>query len=596
MTEQSFDLAALREAYASGVDPVSTIDLVYGRIEAANDPGIFLSLVPREVATRFARALGAYDAGKPLWGIPFAVKDNIDAIALPTTAACPAFTYQPTQNAFAVQCLIDAGAILIGKTNLDQFATGLVGVRTPYPAPKNAFDPAIVPGGSSSGSAVAVARGLVSFALGTDTAGSGRVPAALNNIVGLKPSVGAISTSGVVPACKTLDCVSIFAGCVDDAWRVFEVMSRVDTNDPFQRALPLGTPAPATRLRIGAPRGEDLEFFGDDAAAAAWVVARAQLRGMGAEITEIDMRPLLAAAKLLYDGPWIAERHAALRGFLATNAADVLPVTRGIIEVANRFSATDAFEAAYQLRAIQHDSLRMWEGIEALAVPSIPRAPTVDDLARDPIGPNAQLGRWTNFVNLLDMSALALPAPFRADGFPAGITFIGPHGADAILAGIGRDYHAASGAGMGTRRAPPPVFNVKEVVAPNDEIELVVVGAHLSGMALNGELTSIGGRLSRAVTTEPCYKFYALAGGPPKRPGLLRVAPGKGASIQTEVWTLSPASFARFAANIPAPLGIGTLRLADGTQAKGFLVEPEGLDGATDITSSGGWRSFIAST
>ena len=591
MTDIGFDLAALREGYAAGLDPVAVIDAVYDRIEAAGDPGIFISLSPRETARAAARALGAFDAKKPLWGAPFAVKDNIDVAGLPTTAACPTFARAPTEHAFAVRRLIDAGAIPIGKTNLDQFATGLVGVRTPYPVPKNAFDPAIVPGGSSSGSGVAVARGLVSFALGTDTAGSGRVPAALNNIVGLKPSLGAISVRGVVPACKSLDCVSVFAGCVDDAWRVFEALAAPDARDAFQRRVEIGAPgSPPPKWQCGVPRVEDLEFYGDTAAARAWDLALAVLADIGAELVPIDMRPFLKAAAFLYDGPWIAERHAALRGFLRTNADDALPVIRGIVGGAARFSASDAFEAMYALREIAAVAAQAMAAIDALAVPSVPRAPSVAELKRDPLGPNTQLGRWTNFVNLLDMAALAAPGPFRPDGLPAGATFIGPRGSDARLAGIGRLFHARAGVGMGARQTPTP--RPVSFVDAREKIELVVVGAHMSGLPLNHELRGLGGVFSRAVQTRPCYRLYELPGGPPRRPGMIRRADG--AAVACEVWSLAPEAFARFVAGIPAPLGIGTVLLSDGTAPKGFLAEPEGVADARDITEFGGWRAFAA--
>ncbi len=588
----NFNLAALRDAYGRGLDPVSVVAEVYARIATANDPGIFISLTPEGDANDMARALGAFSPNRPLWGVPFAVKDNIDLAGLATTAACPAFAYRPTESAFAVQRLIDAGAIPIGKTNLDQFATGLVGVRTPYAVPKNAFDAAIVPGGSSSGSGVAVARGLVSFALGTDTAGSGRVPAALNNIVGLKPSLGAISVRGVVPACKSLDCVSIFAGCVDDAWDVFEAMRLRDPLDAFQREIAPGIPGQlAPQWRCGVPGKRDLEFFGDENAAAAWELARGTLAEIGAMPVEIDMRPFLEAARLLYEGPWIAERHAALREFLRTNADDLLPVTRAIVDGANKFSASDAFDAIYRLREISLATSGVMASIDALCVPSAPRAPTIEDVARDPLGPNAQLGRWTNFVNLLDLSALASPGPFRPDGLPAGVTFIGRRGADSRLASIGRAFHARAGAGMGKARAPVPEPIARQ--DSGDQIEIVVVGAHMSGMALNHELLALDAEFSRRAATRPSYRLYALAGGPPRRPGMIRCADGDGGAIECEVWRLSPDNFGRFVAKVPAPLSIGTILLADGSAPKGFLAEPEGLSGATDITRYGSWRAFV---
>jgi allophanate hydrolase len=596
MKDLSLGLQALRQTYAEGTDPVAVVDEVYARIAAANDPGIFITLLPQEAAQAAARALGPHDGSKPLWGIPFAVKDNIDVAGLPTTAACPAFAYNAPAHAFAVAQLIAAGAICIGKTNLDQFATGLVGVRTPYPIPRNTFDADIPPGGSSSGSGVAVAAGLVSFALGTDTAGSGRVPAALNNIVGLKPSVGAVSIRGLVPACKSIDCISVFARSVDDAWEIYRLMAAADELDPFQHplTLPQALPAPPPELRVGVPRAQDLEFFGDGAAEAAWDAAMELLAAQGASFTEIDMRPFLEAASLLYDGPWVAERHAAMRAFMATNADDVLPVTRGIVEGALRFSATDAFDARYRMTELAHATRPVWGQIDLLCVPSIPGIPTLADLKRDPLTPNARLGRWTNFVNLLDLCALAVPGPFRSDGLPAGVTLIAPHGQDDRLAGLGRVLHARARVPVGaTGQSLPPAKAPRSVAA--DEIEVVVVGAHLSGMALNGELAALDARFLRAVATEPNYRLYALTGGPPRRPGLLRVAPATGHAIATEVWAMSAAAFGRFVASIPAPLGFGTIELADGTRPKGFLVEPEGLVGAEEISRFGGWRGYIAS-
>ena len=413
------DIRGLHEAYARGLDPVAVMESVFDAIDKAADPGIFISLVDRKAARRAVGKLGRFDAAsKPLWGIPFAVKDNIDVAGMPTTAACPAFAYTPKASAAAVERLVAAGAIPIGKTNLDQFATGLVGVRTPYPVPRNAFDPTIVPGGSSSGSAIAVARGIVPFALGTDTAGSGRVPAGLNNIVGLKPSVGAVSTRGVVPACSTLDCVSVFAGTVDDAWAVYAVMAGEDAADPFSRPIALGalTPAPPAPV-IGIPRPADQKFFGDAAARAAWRASLKVLKEQGATFVEIDMTPFNETAALLYEGPWVAERYAAVAPFLAKHRRDMHPVTRQIVEKAKGFSAADAFTGIYRLEALKRATEPVWRRIDALAVPTAPCAPTLAEVVADPIGPNARLGTYTNFVNLLGLAAIAVPGP-HAQGRP----------------------------------------------------------------------------------------------------------------------------------------------------------------------------------
>ena len=591
---QPLDRVRLHAAYAAGLDPVAVIDQTFAAIAAADDPGIFISLADPATARAAAAALPPFDPVRlPLWGIPFAVKDNIDVAGLPTTAGCPAFAYRPDAHATAVARAIAAGAIPVGKTNLDQFATGLVGVRTPYPVPRNAIDPALVPGGSSSGSAVAVARGLVGFALGTDTAGSGRVPAGLNNVVGLKPSLGSVSTAGVVPACRTLDCVSVFAGTVDDAWAVYAAIAGDDPGDPFARPLPLVPPGPVPpHVVVGVPDEAGLLFHGDSEAAAAWQACLADLAAEGCILRPVDMAPFFETARLLYEGPWVAERHAAMRDFLAAAPQAVHPVTRGIVEGAGRFSATDAFVGLYRLQALRAATAPVWQAIDMLAVPTAPIAPTLADLEADPLGPNARLGTYTNFVNLLDLAALAVPGRFRADGRAAGATLIGPRGSDGRLAALGRLLHARAAVGIGATGRPLPQ-PVAPVVA-DDGIELAVVGAHLSGMALNPHLVAAGGRFVRAGLTEPCYRLFALHGGPPHRPGLLRVA-ADGGAIAVEVWSLPPDGFARFVAAIPPPLGIGTLRLADGSRPKGFLAEPAGLEGARDITGYGGWRAYAAS-
>ena len=590
------DIRGLHEAYARGLDPAAAVESVFDAIGKAADPGIFISLVDRKAARRAAGKLGRFDpTSKPLWGIPFAVKDNIDAAGLPTTAACPAFAYAPKASATTVERVLAAGAILIGKTNLDQFATGLVGVRTPYPVPRNAFDPAIVPGGSSSGSAIAVARGLVPFALGTDTAGSGRVPAGLNNIVGLKPSVGAVSNRGVVPACSTLDCVSVFAGTVDDAWAVYAVMAGEDKGDPFSRPIALDRPGPVPpHPLIGIPRPTDQKFFSDAAAKAAWRAGVKALKALGADLIQVDMAPFNEVAALLYEGPWVAERYAAIGPFLAKHALEVHPVTRRIIDKAKAFSAADAFAGLYRLEALKSATEPVWRGIDALAVPTTPCAPTLAEVAADPIGSNSRLGTYTNFVNLLDLAAIAVPGPLRKDGRPAGITFIGPRGRDAQLASLARVFHVVTASTIGATGRPLPPLEPLPKAAPAGTVELVVVGAHLSGLALNHELRMLGGIFLRTVETEPSYELYALPGGPPERPGLVRVAAGTGHAIAAEVWALPVKGFGRFVAGIPAPLGVGTLLLADGTQPKGFLCEAEAIRSARPISSFGGWRAYLA--
>ena len=588
----------LHSAYAEGRDPADVVAAVFDAIAAADDPGIFLALVDRGAAEAAARALGPFDpVTKPLWGIPFAVKDNIDVAGMPTTAGCPGFAYVAEKTAFAVERLIAAGAILIGKTNLDQFATGLVGVRTPYPVPRNAMDPALVPGGSSSGSAVAVARGLVTVALGTDTAGSGRVPAALNNIVGLKPSVGAVSAAGVVPACRTLDCISVFALTVHDAWRAYETMAVYDVEDAYARPIELGRPALPASLRVGIPNAGSREFYGDAIAAAAFRAALGDLTASGVpvEIVEIDLAPFRDVAELLYAGPWVAERYQAIRDCMERRAEDLHPTTRAIIGKAPDYTAADAFAGQYRLADLRRRTESVWTRIDYLLVPTIPTLYTLADLAADPFTPNARLGTYTNFVNLLDLAALTVPGRFREDGRPAGVTLIGPRGSDAGLAALGARLHEKAGLKLGaTAFALPPAAATAAVAKPPGWIEVVVVGAHMSGLPLNRELTALGGVHLRSGKTEATYRLYALPGGPPHRPGLIRVAPDGGAAIETEVWALSPAAFGTFVSGIPQPLGIGTVQLADGTRPKGFLVEAVAVDGAEDITALGGWRAFVA--
>ncbi|GGK45515.1 hypothetical protein GCM10011322_35870 [Salinarimonas ramus] len=443
---------ALHARYEAGESPLAILDEIEAAIAALDDPGIFLARPDAESMRATARALPAFDPARfPLWGVPFAVKDNIDVAGLPTSAACPAFAYVPERTAPVVERLLAAGALLVGKTNLDQFATGLVGVRTPHPVPRNAFDKTRVPGGSSSGSAVAVAQNLCTFSLGTDTAGSGRVPAGLNNLVGLKPTVGALSTRGVVPACRSLDCVSIFALSIADARRAFDVARGFDVEDPFSRAL---SSAPASAItRVAIPRPEDLHFFGDAAAARAWEAGVARLAALGVAIVEHDVAPLLDCAKLLYDGPFVAERRAAIGGFFETHAQAIHPVTRAIVASADRFSAVDAFEGMYALRRYARVAQALFEEVDALAVPTAPLFPTLADLEADPIVPNSRLGTYTNFVNLLDLAALAVPGPFRADGLPAGTTLVAPAGHDSRLADLGARLFPGVGGVAGERLA-----------------------------------------------------------------------------------------------------------------------------------------------
>lgn len=594
--EQPETIAAIVTAHRAGtLTPAETIARTYQRIRDYNDPAVFISLRDEKDAIAEAEKLAARAdaADLPLYGIPVAVKDNIDALGFPTTAACPAFSYNPTHDSTAVERLRAAGAIVIGKTNLDQFATGLVGVRSPYGIPKNSIRDDLIPGGSSSGSATAVGAGLVPLSLGTDTAGSGRVPAMLNNIVGLKPSLGMISTAGLVPACRTLDCISVFALTVDDAALALSVMAGPDQADPFSRDRPLGALAPfPANLRLGVPRNGQLIFFGDKTSEAAYADALKRWAALGATLVEFDLEPFYETARLLYEGPWVAERYLVIKNLLASAPDSIHPVTREITAAGARLTAAETFSALYRLQGLRKIAERTFANIDALVLPTAPTAYTTAQVLANPIELNSRLGTYTNFVNLLDLCGLALPASMRADGIPFGITLLAPAGRDGMLASIGRVFHADTKLTIGAKGvaqsplAPLPANS-------GDEIPIAVVGAHLSGMALNGELKALNAKLVEATKTAPDYKLYALQTTPPK-PGMLRVEAGSGASIELEIWSLSSSAFGRFVNAIPAPMAIGTIRLADGRSLKGFLVEPEVLGGARDITAYGGWRKFMA--
>ncbi|MDD7970961.1 allophanate hydrolase [Roseinatronobacter alkalisoli] len=570
----------LHTAYAAGVPVADVLQEIFARIKAVNDPGIFLHLASLAELDMHIQALGAYDPERPLWGVPFVVKDNIDVADMPTTAACPDWAYTPAKDAFAIARLRAAGAIPIGKTNLDQFATGLVGIRTPWPVPRNALDAEIVPGGSSSGSAVAVGHGIVPFSLGTDTAGSGRVPAALNGIVGLKPTLGMVSATGVVPACRTLDTISVFARSVTDAHAVLQAMAGYDPADAYARDIPATPLRPAPpHVKVGIPDPATREFFGDALQAAAFDANLGALRNRGAQIVELDFTPFYDVANMLYDGAWVAERHTVIETLLAQKPDAVHPVTRAIIGKAEGLSATDAFRGIYRLAELRRICAPLIASVDLLAVPSIPTFYTLADLDVDPITPNTNLGTYTNFVNLLDLCALTVPMSPRADGRPGSLTLIAPAGHDARLAA---EALALSGQAVAAPDA-----------ASGDEIALAVCGAHMSGLPLNHQLASLGGRFVRTTETAPCYSFHALAGGPPDRPGLVREAKG-GARIALEIWALPKRALGHLMCQIPAPLGLGSIVLCDGSQVTGFLCEAAGTDGARDITALGGWRAYLS--
>jgi allophanate hydrolase len=593
----SLDLATLRDGYAAGtLTPEAVMEEVWARAEQA-DPGIWICRVSREQLQEAARALAQRRGeGLPLYGVPFAVKDNIDVAGLPTTAGCPALATTPAASATVVEKLVRAGAIVVGKTNMDQLATGLVGVRSPYRIPHNPFDERYITGGSSSGSAAAVGRGLVSFALGTDTAGSGRVPAAFTNTVGLKPSRGLLSTSGVVPACKSLDCVSVFAFTCEDAAVIADVGRGFDPRDggsrpEAERVRWSGTAAPE-RFRFGVLAPGDREFFGDGEAARLYEEAVGLLAGLGGQPVVVPFAPFRETARLLYDGPWVAERLAPFEELLASDPGALLPVIRDILSAGHRYKGTDVFRAVHKLEGLRQQVRGLWREMDVLFLPTTPTIYRIDQVQAEPLALNARLGTYTNFVNLLDLAGVAVPGGFRNDKLPAGVTFIGPRDSDPLLCALAGKFHRATGKTMGATGLPLPAARVVPTAPAPERLRLAVVGAHLTGEPLNGQLIDLGARLVRTCRTAPVYKLYALPGTTPPKPGLVRVGEG-GTAIEIEIWELARTSFGAFFPNVRAPLSIGTLEVEDGEKVAGFLCEAFAVAGARDISSFGGWRKFI---
>ncbi len=582
-------ISGLLAAYTAGsLTPRALIAALRPQLAATRDHCAWIHLLDDSALEPYLALLdGKTPARLPLYGVPFAIKDNIDLAGVPTTAACPAYAYTPKASATVVARLIEAGAIPLGKTKLDQFATGLVGTRSPYGITRNAFDRAYVSGGSSAGSAVAVALGLVSFALGTDTAGSGRVPAAFNNLIGVKPTRGLVSARGVVPACQSLDCVSVFALDAADAQRVMSVIAAFDAADPYARPAVVMPPAREAFV-VGVPA--TLETAGDVETQRAFDRAVAALQAQGAVIYPVNLDAMLAAARLLYEGPWVAERYAAIRGFIEQQPETLHPITRAIIEPAAAHSAVDCFDALHRLQALKRDADTVLTTVDCIMTPTAPTIFRIDDEQREPITCNSTLGYYTNFMNLLDYAAVAVPAGFAANGLPYGVTLFGPAFSDQSLLVYADRLHRALGIPVGTTQRLP------SVLPPSPDtgaLRIVVCGAHLSGLPLNHQLTERGGILEQITTTAPCYRLYALPGGPPLRPGLVRVAAG-GAAIAVEVWRLPLATIGSFLAGISPPLAIGSVMLADGSSAKGFVCEAIGMDGAEDVTVHGGWRAMLS--
>jgi allophanate hydrolase len=587
----SFLISDLLQGYRTRrFAPTEVIENAIQRADEATERHIWIRRLPREQLLERARLIEQRSIDDlPLFGIPFVIKDNIDLAGVPTTAGCAEYSYVPAQSATVVQKLIEAGAIPLGKTNLDQFATGLSGTRSPYGACLNSFNPRYISGGSSAGSAVAVATGLASFALGTDTAGSGRVPAAFNNIVGFKPSVGRLSSRGVVPACRSLDCVSIFAMTSEDALRVLSVAEGFDSQDPYSRVL---DHAAIQGLRVGVPRRDQLQFFGDREYSRLFDVALARIEALGGSLIEIDFAPFLDVAKLLYGGPWIAERYGAIENFINSHADAMLPVTRQIISAGKSPTGIDAFKGQYQLRSLQRASEKVWDTADVLVTPTAGTIYEIAQLDADPIQLNTTLGYYTNFMNLLQLTGVAVPAGFRTDGLPFGVTIISRSATDHSLLALAGKLHRAFVSTLGATQLPMPPLAPSTPVVAKGFLPIAVCGAHMQGLPLNHQLRDRGGYLLHATRTADRYRLFALPGGPPERPGLVRVTNG-GASIELEVWAIRAADFGSFVAGIPAPLGIGTIELQDGRKVPGFLCESYATDSAVDITRHGGWRAYL---
>jgi allophanate hydrolase len=599
----SFDLASLQTAYRGGASVRDVIAQATQRCAADDHHAFIHCLSEAELEPYLARLEALPPDSLPLYGVPFAIKDNIDLAGVPTTAGCPEFAYTPSGSAHVVERLIQAGAVPLGKTNLDQFATGLNGTRSPYGACRNAFDAQFISGGSSSGSSVATAKGWVSFALGTDTAGSGRVPASFNNLIGLKPTLGLLSASGVVPACRSVDTVSVFALTATDAQAVLSVAASFDAQDAFSRqAQPYGVDFSAGPFRFGVPRPQDLSFFGNGAAEALFCDSVARLKALGGTAIEVNLGPFLEAARLLYEGPWVAERYAAIRDFIDAQPDAVFPPVRTIIEGGRKPSAADAFAAMYKLRGLKNVCDAVWQQIDCLLTPTAGTIYRIEAMQADPIRLNAHLGYYTNFMNLLDYSAVAVPAGFMkegdAAGLPWGVTLAAPAFKDIPLLRLADRFHRAQTLHLGatTTRLDQvtPLSSVPLDGFTAGTVLVAVCGAHMSGLPLNPQLTSRGGRLLAAVNSAPVYRFYELAGGAVRRPGMVQVEEG-GVAVAMEVWELPAGAFGGFVDGIPAPLGIGKVRLEDGSEVAGFVCEAIAIaQGAIDISSSGGWRNWLS--
>lgn len=597
MKLNNMTIPQLLQHYRDGdFTPRELIEALLERAQAAADAHTWIHLMSLQEIMPFLDRLASHSPDDlPLYGIPFAIKDNIDLAGIPTTAACPAYSYMPEQSAYIVARLLEAGAIPLGKTNLDQFATGLVGTRSPYGATVNPFNDAYIAGGSSSGSAVAVAQGLVSFALGTDTAGSGRVPAAFNNILGLKPSRGLLSNQGVVPACKSLDCVALFATTAGDLQMLFDLLAVYDPADAYARQNPSANSthkATPQHFSFAIPQDAQLEFFGNHEYQRLFQQTVQQLEKLGGEKHTIDFAPFLQAARLLYEGPWVTERYLACQPLIDEQPDDMLEVTRSIIAPGKANTASDTFNAFYKLQVCKQQADALFAPYDFLLTPTAGTIYTIEEINNDPVKLNANLGYYTNYMNLLDYAAVAVPAGMTRDNLPFGVTLVSKAFHDQALLAFAQHLQQALGLPLGATSWALPSQR-DEAQTESDTLDIVVCGAHLSGLPLNHQLVSRGATLIRQCKSAPHYKLYALAGGPPLRPGMIRVEQD-GTAIEVEVWRVPLEHVGSFLAGIPHPLGLGKVELEDGSQATGFICEAYVSQAATDISEFGGWRAFLA--
>lgn len=599
MTDRDLTLAGLKAAYAKGLTPAQLAAELRSASEAAASHNVFIHVLSEAEQTPWLQALDDMDPETtPLWGVPFVLKDNMDLAGIPTTAACEAFTYTPDTTAHVVQRLIDAGAFPVGKANLDQFATGLNGTRSTWGPCRNSFNPDLVSGGSSSGSAVSVALGLASFSLGTDTAGSGRVPACFNNLVGVKPTRGLLSATGVVPACRSLDCVSIFALHSEDANHVLSVAEGLDADDPYSRN---NTVINHTRhygrfaepLALGFIPEDQLKFFGDTEYEACYQAAIETLKTKGVTLKSIDYALFDEVARLLYEGPWVSERYIATLPLIRDQPEAVFPAVRGIIEAGETPKATDLFKAQYRLQTLKARCEQYLEGVDALLTPTAGRHFTIEEMLEEPVRRNSELGYYTNFVNLLDMAAIAVPIAMTQSATPFGITLTAEAFSDRRLLSIANCLQQWFPMPLGAGSLPQPAMS-DTPVSRNDWQDIVVCGAHMKGMPLNWQLSERGARFITATTTTPDYRLYALDESPIKRPALVRSAEG-GQAIEVEVWRMPASEYGSFLSGIAAPLGLGQVALQDHTSRCGFIAEGVAVESATEVTQFGGWRSYMQS-